>query len=155
MIERRKKANLEHSLARPTIVITNAELETWIEKTARKIIEKASSDEAWDLSGRLRNRERATEEYINDEVDKIAQRLDQIECFSILIVDSGSGYTHRSIEMEMGVSEFLKFISVELGERIKNILYREIGEPDIDEDYDSDYDYDYDEEEGDNDDDLL
>jgi hypothetical protein len=148
--KRRKKASLESSLSRPTIVVSTAEIETWIEKTARKVVERASSTDEWNLSGRLRDREDITREYINDEIDKISQRLDQIECFSVLIIEGGSGYSHRSIFMEMSVSEFLNFISVELKERVDRILYEEIGEPDIN-DYD---DYGYDEDEGD-DDDLL
>jgi hypothetical protein len=143
---RRKKASLESSLSSPTIVITDNEVDTWLEKTAKRAYELASSDKDWDYVESPRDRVRLALTYTESSIEKIADRLDEIGCFSVLIV-RGSEYALPSVFTgEMTVSEFLNYLSSELNERLSNMIEGEMGGIDTDE-YDEDYFEDYPEDE--------
>jgi hypothetical protein len=144
--KRRKKASLESSLNSPTIVLTDNEVDTWLEKTAKRAYELASSDKDWDYVESPRDRVRLALTYTESSIEKIADRLDEIGCFSVLIV-RGSEYALPSVFTgEMTVSEFLNYLSSELNERLSNMIEDEAGGIDTDE-YDEDYFEDYPEDE--------
>lgn len=142
----RKKASLESSLNYPTIVLTDAEVDTWLEKTAKRAYELASSDKNWDYAESPRDRVRLALIYTESSIEKIADRLDEIRCFSVRIVRSSEYALPSVFTGEMTVSEFLDYLSSELNERLSNMIEDEIGEIDTDE-YDEDYFEDYPEDE--------
>jgi hypothetical protein len=137
-IRRRKRASLEGSIARPTIVITDTEIKTWAEKTAKRVYERASSDRDWDYVDHPSERSKIVYEYIEEEVEKIAQRLDEIGCFSVLVVQHNKFAPPETLTGDTPVSGFLELLFDEVKTRVEEMMGKDMEVPDFDDDDDDD-----------------
>jgi tetrahydromethanopterin S-methyltransferase subunit G len=144
----RKKADLESSIRTPTIVLLDNEIDTWLEKTARRAYELASSDKDWDYAESPRDRVKLALVYAESSIEKIAERLDEIGCFSVLVVRSNQYVAPNVLTGEMPVSEFLEYLASELENRLSNMIGDDIGRTYTDE-YDEDYFEDFSEDDDD------
>jgi hypothetical protein len=145
---KKKRGSLDRALKYLTIAVYDNEVEKWIDKVVNKIYNSAMSGGNVEAPHyRLLSPMEIGEEELNDEIEKIREILEELNCVEVLLLTTGTGGKGRSIESGMSIDDFISILYQEASDRLSRLFdeyKRDLGEFDEYDEFDEGDEFDED-----------